>query len=85
MERTRLQIPPVPFIALFLLFTILFAVRVKTDSLLGMLFSLLHVIHLCLSMMNQPERRYIYSTEILCLFGWLLIMITVIYARKTEK
>ena len=77
LERTRLQWGPVPFVGFLLLFTLLFAVRfLRTRSLgalTGMVFVLMHCAHLCISMVNQPERRYIYSTEILCLIGWLLI------------
>ena len=82
LERTRLQIGPIPFIVILLLFTLLFALRINTDSRSGMLLVLLHCSHLCLSMMNQPERRYIYSTEILCLLGWLLILINVLNGKK---
>ena len=76
LERTRLRVGPIPFIGLFLLFTVLFAICVNTDSLLGMEIACQHAVHLCISMTNQPERRYIYSTEILCIIGWLLIMIS---------
>lgn len=85
LERTRLQIGPVPFIAFLLLFTLLFALRISTDSLTGMLLVLLHCSHLCLCMMNQPERRYIYSTEILCLLGWLLILVNLFNGKKKER
>ena len=74
LERTRLQTGRISFPVLFLFFSVLFVLRPGTDTLLGFGFSLLHVIHLVLSMMNQPERRYIYSTEILCLLGWLMIL-----------
>lgn len=77
LERTRLQWGPVPFIAFLLLSAVVFAVRFfRTRALQllpGMVFVLMHCAHLCISMVNQPERRYIYSTEILCLLGWLLI------------
>ena len=85
LERTRLQIGPVPFIAFLLLFTLLFALRISSDSLTGMLLVLLHCSHLCLCMMNQPERRYIYSTEILCLLGWLLILVNLLNGKKKER
>ncbi len=75
-ERTRLQLGPVPFIALAAVFIILFIVRRNADSLAGIVLFLMHSAHLVLSMMNQPERRYIYSTEIICLLGWLLIWIS---------
>ena len=85
LERTRLQIGPVPFFAFLLLFTLLFALRISSDSLTGMLLVLLHCSHLCLCMMNQPERRYIYSTEILCLLGWLLILVNLLNGKKKER
>lgn len=85
LERTRLQAGSVPFAALLLLFTLLFVLRINIDSLSGMLLVLLHCSHLCLSMMNQPERRYIYSTVILCLLGWLLILINVLNGKKKER
>ena len=85
LERTRLQIGPVPFIAFLLLFTLLFVLRISSDSLTGMLLVLLHCSHLCLCMMNQPERRYIYSTEILCLLGWLLILVNLFNGKKKER
>ena len=75
LERTRLQFGPVSFLVLAGLFLVLSLVRINEDSLTGALFMLAHAAHLCISMMNQPERRYIYSTEILCLLGWLLIVI----------
>ena len=50
-----------------------------------MLLVLLHCSHLCLCMMNQPERRYIYSTEILCLLGWLLILVNLLNSKKKER
>lgn len=85
LERTRLQAGPVPFAALLLLFTLFFVLRINTDSLMGMLLVLLHCSHLCLCMMNQPERRYIYSTEILCLLGWLLILVNLLNGKKKES
>ncbi len=85
LERTRLQAGPVPFIAILLLFTLLFALRIREDSLLGMGFVLMHAAHLCISMVNQPERRYIYSTEILCLLGWLLIWINLINRPERDR
>ncbi len=87
MERTRLKAGPVPFAGLAVLFLVLFAVRVNTDSLLGFILMLMHCAHLCLSMINQPERRYIYSTEILCLLGWTLILagLTKTAERKNQS
>ena len=76
LERTRLRVGPVPFIGLAAVFIILFALRISADSFAGMTLMLMHCAHLLLSMMNQPERRYIYSTEIICLLGWLLIAIS---------
>ena len=85
LERTRLRFGPVPFPGLVLLFTILFAVRIRTDSVLGMGFMGLHAVHLCISMVNQPERRYIYSTEIFCLLGWLLILINLMKKDRSTS
>ena len=76
LERTRLQLGPVPFTALACLFIILFLINIKTDSLTGMILTLMHMTHLFIFTVNQPERRYIYSTEILCLIGWLLILLS---------
>ena len=76
LERTRLQLGPVPFTALACLFIILFLINIKTDSLTGMILTLMHMTHLFIFTVNQPERRYIYSTEILCLIGWLLIFVS---------
>lgn len=84
LERTRLQVGPVSFTVLLLLSAICFVLHINMDSMLGMGLVMQHVIHLCLSMMNQPERRYIYSTEILCLFGWLLILISLLRHNKTK-
>lgn len=83
LERTRLQFGPIPFAAFCLLFIILFLLRISTDSLTGLILALMHTAHLFIFIMNQPERRYIYSTEILCLLGWLLIFINLI--RKNAK
>lgn len=80
LERTRLHAGPVPFAALAAVFTVLFLIRINTDSLAGMILMLMHCAHLLISMMNQPERRYIFSTEILCLLGWLLI--TLAFLKK---
>lgn len=77
LERTRLQLGPIGFPVLAGIFLILFLIRVNMDSFAGLILMTAHVSHLVLSMMNHPERRYIYSTEILCLFGWLLILIAV--------
>ncbi len=85
LERTRLRFGPLTFPVLAALFTVLFAVRVNTDSLTGLILMLMHCAHLCISMMNQPERRYIYSTEILCIFGWLLIWTAFITSLKRNK
>ena len=85
LERTRLRFGPATFPVLAALFTVLFAVRVNTDSLTGLILMLMHCAHLCISMMNQPERRYIYSTEILCIFGWLLIWTAFITSLKRNK
>ena len=76
LTRTRLQLGPVPFAGLAVLFLILFAVNINTDSLTGFILSLMHIAHLFIFIVNQPERRYIYSTEILCLIGWLLILVS---------
>ncbi len=85
LERTRLQFGPIPFWAFLMLFTLLFALRINADSLSGMLLVTLHCSHLCISMMNQPERRYIYSTEILCLLGWTLILYNFISAGRSKQ
>ena len=45
----------------------------------------MHAAHLCISMVNQPERRYIYSTEIICLLGWLLIWINLIKHPERDR
>ena len=83
LERTRLRVGPVPFAALAALFAVLFLLHVNTDSLTGLVLMLMHCAHLLISMMNQPERRYIYSTEILCILGWLLI--TLAFLRNLRK
>lgn len=75
LERTRLQLGPIPFWALAVLFSVLSVLNINEGSAAGLIFMLLHIAHLCISMMNQPERRYIYSTEIFCLLGWLLIIL----------
>ena len=85
MERTRLQFGPISFAALFILFTILFVLHISENSLLGMVLVFLHIGHLCISMMNQPERRYIYSTEILCLLGWLMIFVNLLCRQKSDR
>lgn len=82
LERTRLQIGPIGFPVLAGIFLILFLIRINIDSFAGLILMAAHTAHLVLSMMNQPERRYIYSTEILCLFGWLLILMAVIAKRR---
>ena len=73
LERTRLQLGPIPFTALACLFIVLFVIKINIDSTTGMIIALMHMAHLFIFIVNQPERRYIYSTEILCLIGWLLI------------
>lgn len=85
LERTRLRVGPLAFPVLAGIFTVLFLLRINTDSLLGMFFMLMHTVHLCISMMNQPERRYIYSTEIICLLGWLLITLNFFAPRIKEN
>ena len=77
LERTRLKLGPASFPILLAIFTITALLRISTESLTGLGLAALHCIHLCLSMINQPERRYIYSTEIICLIGWLLICVSV--------
>lgn len=85
LERTRLQIAGIPFPVIALLFIILFLVNNNTDSLSGLSISLMHIAHLFIFSMNQPERRYIFSTEILCLTGWLLIFISLMTAIKQRR
>ena len=85
LERTRLQIGPIGFPVLVGLFLILFLIRMNIDSFAGLVLMAAHTAHLVLSMMNQPERRYIYSTEILCLFGWVLILVAVTAKRRKRN
>lgn len=85
LQRTRLQLGQISFPIFLILFTGLFALRVNENSLIGLLFVFLHLVHLGISMVNQPERRYIYSTEILCLFGWLLILYNFVSTFNLRK
>ena len=80
LERTRLQLGPVPFTAIACLFIVLFVIKISIDSTTGMIIALMHIVHLFIFIVNQPERRYIYSTEILCLIGWLLIFVSLFKA-----
>ncbi len=85
LDRTRLQIGPVSFPAMILMFLILSVLSMNIDSFTGLILMIGHITHLGISMMNQPERRYIYSTEILCLLGWLLIIIAVTLKKREKK
>ena len=85
LERTRLQIGPVPFTVLACLFIVLFVMNISIDSTTGMIIALMHMVHLFIFIVNQPERRYIYSTEILCLIGWLLIFISLLKEIRDKR
>ena len=85
LDRTRLRVGDLGFPVLAVLFLLLSLIKPGEDSLTGLLFMLSHAAHLCISMMNQPERRYIYSTEILCLLGWLLILIRLADTENYRK
>ena len=85
LERTRLQIGPVSFPVLVSVFFILSIISMNIDSFTGLILMVEHIAHLGISMMNQPERRYIYSTEILCLLGWLLIIIAAALKKREKK
>ena len=84
LDRTRLQIGPVSFPALVLVFLILSILSMNIDLFAGLILMAEHIAHLGISMMNQPERRYIYSTEILCLLGWLLIIIAAVLKKQKK-
>ena len=77
LERTRLNLPRMPYGYLLAFFIVVSLIRCSRYSLTGIVLILLHNLHLLISVMNQPERRYIWSTEILFLMGAALIVYNV--------
>ena len=77
LERTRLNLPRLPYIYLLAVFIVISLFRCSRYSLTGIVLILLHNLHLLISIMNQPERRYIWSTEILFIMGAALIVYNV--------
>ncbi len=73
-ERTRLQTVRLSYWMILALAAVLSLIRCSEISLTGLLFILLHNVHLLISVTNQPERRYIWSTEIFFLLGAGLIL-----------
>ncbi|MHC1771640.1 MAG: hypothetical protein AB9907_07880 [Flexilinea sp.] len=81
-ERTRIRTDRLPYLLLSGIFVFLSIIRCSRYSMTGLLMILLHNLHLLISITNQPERRYIWSTEIIFLMGAFLILYNLFRFRK---
>ena len=85
LERTRITGKRIGYLPILALFLVLAFIRRSRLSMSGLLMLLLHNAHVLISIMNQPERRYIYSTEILFLIGAALIIQNLLTPRKHSE
>ena len=83
LERTRIHIGFANFIILFIAAFCFSFIRISSVSMTGLLFTMLHMTHLFISIINQPERRYIYSTEIIFILGCVIILFN-LFRRGTR-
>lgn len=84
LERTRLSLPRLPYSYLLAVFIVISLFRCSRYSLTGFVLISLHNLHLMISIMNQPERRYIWSTEIFFLMGAALIVYNVFRSEQHQ-
>ncbi len=85
LERTRVTGKRIGYLPILVFFIVLSFIRCSRLSMSGLLMILLHNAHVLISILNQPERRYIYSTEILFLIGAALIIQNLLIPRKHSE
>lgn len=85
LDRTRLRTEWLPYGIFLGIVVILALIRWSAVSLTGLLFVFLHNAHLLISATNQPERRYIWSTEILFLLGAGIILYNLVRLPVKNK